>query len=102
MKEPKNMKPSLLLQFKEMRKQGFKIRGCKRKLLAGSLHREIYNQRSKIESIFSVIKRKYGYVVYARKFKAQKNELLFRIIAYNIEQVENNFVFIIYFTRSRF
>jgi hypothetical protein len=66
--------------IKKMKKQGFKIRGHHRKALAVNFPREIYNQRAIIESIFSVIN-------HSRRFKAQKNEILLRIIAYNIEKI---------------
>ena len=77
-----------------------KVRGCHRKRLINNFPREIYNQRAIIEGIFSVIKRKYGCVVYARRFVAQKNEMLFRIIAYNMERIVNLLLLEIYFTQN--
>ncbi|MCX6750511.1 MAG: IS5 family transposase [Candidatus Pacearchaeota archaeon] len=47
---------------------------------------KIYHQRSKVETVFSVIKRKYGSSVLSRSFETQKRELLFRMIAYNIDR----------------
>ena len=46
----------------------------------------IYHQRSKVETVFSVIKRKYGSFVLSREFESQKRELLIRMIAYNIDR----------------
>lgn len=46
----------------------------------------IYHQRSKVESVFSVIKRKYGSFVLSKSFETQKKELLLRLIAYNIDR----------------
>lgn len=46
----------------------------------------IYHQRSKVETVFSVIKRKYGSFVLSRSFESQKKELLFRMVAYNIDR----------------
>ena len=46
----------------------------------------IYGQRAITESVFSSLKRKYGSKLRARKFKTQKIELLFKILAYNIER----------------
>ena len=46
----------------------------------------LYTQRNLTESIFSAFKRKYGSKLRARKFKTQKVELLFKILAYNIER----------------
>ncbi|PIN91422.1 hypothetical protein COU56_05265, partial [Candidatus Pacearchaeota archaeon CG10_big_fil_rev_8_21_14_0_10_31_9] len=46
----------------------------------------IYHQRSKVETVFSVIKRKYGCFVLSKSFDTQKKELLFRMVAYNIDR----------------
>jgi len=43
-----------------------------------------YHQRSKIETIFYVIKHLFGAVIYARKWVMQQKEILFRVLAYNI------------------
>lgn len=48
--------------------------------------KKIYHQRSKVETVFSVIKRKYGSWILSKSFETQKKELLFRIIAYNIDR----------------
>ena len=79
-----------------------RIRGANRKKLARKFPSETYHQRSIIEGLFSAIKRRFGYQVYAKKFKAQKNELLFRIIAYNTEVIVNNSHGIIYFLQDLF
>lgn len=47
---------------------------------------EIYHQRSKVETVFSVIKRKYGSYILSKSFETQKKELLIRLIAYNIDR----------------
>ena len=47
---------------------------------------KIYHQRSKVETVFSVIKRKYGSWILSRTFETQKKELLFRLVAYNIDR----------------
>ena len=49
-------------------------------------NKKIYHQRSKVESVFSVIKRKYGSEILSRSFETQKKELLFRLLAYNIDR----------------
>jgi transposase len=49
-------------------------------------HKEIYHQRSKVECVFSVIKRKYGSFVLSKSFENQKKELIFRLIAYNVDR----------------
>ena len=77
-----------------------RTRGYHRKQLKRNFPREIYNKRASAENGYSVIKRRYGDVAYSKKFVAQKNEILFRIIAYNIEKVINSSVLLIYFTQS--
>jgi len=47
---------------------------------------KIYHQRSKVETVFSVIKRKYECFVLSKTFETQKRELLLRMIAYNIDR----------------
>lgn len=46
----------------------------------------IYHQRSKIESVFSAIKRKYGSIIRSRSFNQQKKEIICRLIAYNLDR----------------
>jgi len=47
---------------------------------------KIYHQRSKVETVFSVIKRKYGSMIKSRSFETQKKEIICRLIAYNIDR----------------
>jgi hypothetical protein len=47
---------------------------------------KIYHQRSKVETVFSVIKKKYGSFVLSKSFETQKKELLIRLIAYNVDR----------------
>ncbi|MBU2616631.1 MAG: transposase [Nanoarchaeota archaeon] len=63
--------------------------GVHRKKLRREFPQKEYNQRSIIESIFSSIKRRFGSLVYAKKFKSQKNEILFRVLAYNLDKLVN-------------
>ena len=88
--------------LREMKKQGFKVRGYHRKKLAKNFPSEIYKQRSIIESIFSAVKRRFGHKLYAQKFNTQKNELLFRFIAYNAEKLVNLSAIEVYFLLSLF
>ena len=46
----------------------------------------IYHQRSKVESVFSAIKRKYGSIIRSRSFESQKKEIICRLIAYNLDR----------------
>jgi len=56
---------------------------------------KVYHQRSKVETIFSVIKRKYGSVLRSRSFLVQEVELVCRLAAYNIDRMVNLFLFLI-------
>jgi len=49
-------------------------------------NKRIYHQRSKVETVFSVIKRKYGSYILSKSFETQKKELLIRLVAYNIDR----------------
>lgn len=43
-----------------------------------------YHQRSKVESVFSSIKNYFGSTVFSRRIEGQLNELLFKVMAYDI------------------
>jgi hypothetical protein len=76
------------------------VTGLHRKQLVNNFPSEIYNQRVIIESIFSAVKRRFGCSLLARKFISQKNELLFRFIAYNVERLVNLCTIEVYFLLS--
>jgi len=67
-------------------------KGINRKKLAKDFPQKLYNKRSIIEGIFSVIKRKFGQMIYSKKYKTQKNEILFRTVAYNIDRLEKEVI----------
>lgn len=48
---------------------------------------EIYNQRSKVETVFSSIKRKYGSNLRSKKYSTQRVEVICKIIAYNVDRL---------------
>ena len=78
------------------------VTGLHRKQLVNNFPSEMYRQRVIIESIFSAIKRRFGHQIYARRFSTQKNELMFRIIAYDVERLVNLCVKEVYFLLSLF
>lgn len=60
-----------------------------------------YHQRSKVETIFSCVKRKYGSSLRARDFYSQKKEVLCKLIAYNIDRtIKDIFLFMEGFSRA--
>ncbi len=61
--------------------------GEDRKKLKRYFPKKKYNQRSKCETIFSVVKRKTGDFVTAVRFGMQKIELLCRFLSYNIDRL---------------
>jgi len=83
--------------LREMKKQGFKVHGKYRKQLKISFPEEMYNKRVIIEGIFSALKRRYGEVIYAKKFASQKNELLCRALTYDLGIIVNLSKIEIYF-----
>lgn len=56
---------------------------------------QIYHQRSKVETVFSVIKRKYGSVLRARSVATQRGELISKLLAYNIDRTVNYLLLIL-------
>lgn len=56
-----------------------------------------YHQRSKVETIFSVIKRVFSSILRSRKFYARRLELLFRVLVYNTRRVIFLFLFDVFY-----
>ena len=54
-----------------------------------------YHQRSKVETVFSVIKRKYGSVLRNKSFTTQQVELISKLITYNLDRKINYFLLLI-------
>jgi transposase len=61
----------------------WRTKGRYRKEMKRGYSKKTYHQRSKDETIFSVIKRTMGDEVRSVRAKAQNNEMRFKIIAYN-------------------
>ena len=64
-----------------------RIYGVHRRELARSFDQTRYHQRNKVETVFSVLKRKFGETMKARKFQAQIKELKIKLILYNISKI---------------
>jgi hypothetical protein len=64
-----------------------RIFGYYRRTLARSFDEITYHQRNKVETVFSVIKRKFGEDLKARKFRLQVKEIKLKIIIYNISRM---------------
>jgi len=71
------------------------LRDRKRKRISGYYRRELsrafdltlYHRRNLVETVFSVLKRKFGESMKARKFQAQIKELKIKLILYNISKI---------------
>ena len=63
-----------------------KIKGKYRKLLYLTFDKIRYNKRNIAETTFSVVKRKFGEVLRARKFYNQVKEIKIKLIVYNINK----------------
>ena len=71
------------------------VRTRKRKRIYGHYRRELvrsfdqsrYHQRNKVETVFSVLKRKFGEALKARKFQVQVKDLKIKLILYNISKL---------------
>jgi len=64
-----------------------RILGYYRRSLARSFDEETYHQRNKVETVFSVLKRKFGDSLKARKYRLQIKEIKFKVILYNISRI---------------
>lgn len=73
----------------------WRTRGLHRKRMKRRFDWKRYHQRSKAETIFSVIKRMLGEHVMSRRILTQNREALYRIIAYNCYRITRNY-FVIY------
>jgi transposase len=79
------------------------IRDRKRKRISGYYRRRMmllfdpdqYHQRNKVETVFSVLKRKFGESLKARKFRLQVKEIKIKVILYNLSRFMNSFSILI-------
>ena len=68
-----------------------KYRSTLRRKILKNFDEKTYHQRSKVETIFSSIKRKYGSCLKARNFSTQKKEVICKLIAYNLDRIIKRF-----------
>lgn len=64
----------------------WKTRGKYRKQMKRGYSKRLYNERNKVETIFSVIKRMFGECIRSAKIKTKNREMAFRCIAYNMHR----------------
>ncbi len=71
------------------------VRNRKRKRISGYYRRRIalmfddekYHQRNKVETVFSVLKRKFGEALKVRKYRLQIKEIKIKVILYNLSRM---------------
>jgi hypothetical protein len=69
-----------------------RIIGEYRQQLHKNFDKKVYNRRSIVETVFSVIKRKFGERVKVRKFYNQVKEIKVKLLVYNInKKIVNSF-----------
>lgn len=76
-------------------------RNRKRKRISGYYRRKMvklfdanqYHQRNKVETVFSVLKRKLGESLKSRKYRLQVKEIKIKVILYNLSRWMNFFMF---------
>ena len=81
------------------------VRNRKRKRISGYYRRRIaqsfddkkYHQRNKVETVFSVLKRKFGESLKARKYRLQVKEIKIKVILYNLSRMISTFAILILF-----
>lgn len=78
------LKAQPIIDLKNMDKPLNKTKGKNRRKLKQDFPTETYHQRSKVETVNSTIKRKYGSTVYARNGKTQKQETHLKALAHNL------------------
>jgi hypothetical protein len=78
-----------------------RIIGYYRKRIAFVFDQELYHRRNLVETVFSVLKRKFGESPKARKFRYQVKEIKIKIILYNISKVVSIIVIVEEFYRAR-
>jgi hypothetical protein len=64
-----------------------RIFGHYRRQIAQSFDWEKYHQRNKVETVLSVLKRRFGEALKARKFRLQIKEIKIKVILYNISRI---------------
>ncbi|MDE1818497.1 MAG: transposase, partial [Thaumarchaeota archaeon] len=75
--------------------QVHKTRGFHRKMMKRHFDWDVYHQRSKVETIFSVIKRMLGEHIMSRYILTQNREAMYRVIAYNCYRTNWNCLLIL-------
>jgi hypothetical protein len=74
-----------------------RISGYYRKCIAQSFDEEKCHPGNKVETVFPVLKRKFGEALKSRKYRLQVKEIKIKIIHYNISKIISTSSFLILF-----
>jgi len=77
-----------------------RTKGRYRKEMKKGYDKDAYNNRAKVETVNSVVKRKMGDNINSKKVSTQNRELEFRYIAYNARRSVQNNLFLLYVRMS--
>jgi hypothetical protein len=70
----------------------WKTHGRYRKQMKRGYNKQLYHQRNKVETIFSVIKRMFGEYIRSKMIRTKNREMAFRCIAYNMHRIVKLFI----------
>jgi hypothetical protein len=87
--------PRTIIRPKYETLQVWKTTGFHRKNMKRGFDWESYHQRSKAETIFSVIKRMLGECIMSRYIITQNRETMYRVIAYNCYRITRNYTVVL-------
>ena len=60
-----------------------------------SFNPDQYHERNKVETVFSVLKRRFGESLKARKFRLQVKKIKIKVILYTLSRLMNSFIVLI-------
>ena len=72
-----------------------RISGYYQRRIAQSFDEEKYHQRNKVETVFSVMKRKFGEALKARIYRLQVKEIKIKVILYNLSRLISTLSFLV-------
>ena len=82
-----------LIQIHERKRK--RISGHYRRKMMMSFDSDLYHQRNKVETGFSVLKRKFGEALKARKYRLQVKEIKIKMILYTLSRAMTIFFILI-------
>ncbi len=72
-----------------------RISGKYRRRNLAEFDEEIYHQRNLVEKVFSVLKRRFGESLKARRYRSQVKEIEVKLILYNLRMVMKKSVLVV-------